>query len=315
MRALLGAGHRPRLLVRATSRVEGFDRGKIELSAGDVTDSASITSALDGCEAVFHAAALVKRWDPDPSAFERVNVRGTENVIREALDAHVNRIVYTSSFFALGPSDDGPGGIIDEGHARDPAHWHTPYERTKALADARVRALVSQGAPVVTLYPAVIYGPGDLTEGNIVGRLVLDFASGKLPGIPCRGDRRWGYAFVEDVAAGHLLAFEKGKAGGRYILGGENCTADTFFEILAGLLGRRVPRFHLPYGLVWSAGLFEELLARFGIREPRLTRAEAATYRHHWAYDDTRARSELGYRGRWLEEGLRQTLGGMFRNR
>ncbi|HET6201754.1 MAG TPA: NAD-dependent epimerase/dehydratase family protein [Planctomycetota bacterium] len=305
VRALLGAGMRPRLFVRDPGRLGGLDLGKVEVAVGDLLYRSSLRRALEGCEAVFHAAALVKRWVPDRRAFDRVNVEGTEALIREA---GARRIVYTSSFFALGCSDDGPGGVIDEDHRRDPEHWHTDYERTKALADVRVRALASEGAPVVTLYPAVLYGPGDMTEGNIVGRLVLDFAAGRLPGIPCRGDRKWGYAFVEDVAGGHLLAFEKGKPGDRFILGGENCTADRFFEVLAGVLGRRPPRLHLPYGLVWSAALFQEVLARLFARDPRLTRAEAATYRHHWAYDDSRARKELGYRGRPLEEGLRATV-------
>lgn len=308
VRALLDAGGSVRLLARPTSRVPEALRNRIEVLTGDVTDPPSVRRALADCDTVFHAAALVKRSVPDRSAFDRVNVEGAATVIREAAAAGVGRIVYTSSFFALGCSDDGPGGVIDEDHRRDPDHWHTEYERTKALADARVRSLVSAGAPVVSLFPAVIYGPGALTEGNLVGRLVLDFADGRLPGIPGRGDRKWGYAFAEDVARGHLLAFEKGEPGGRYILGGENCTVDRFFETLGRVLGKRPPRFHLPRGLLSGVAWFEEARARLTRRDPRITRAEVATYRHHWAYDDSRARRELGYLGRSLEEGLRATV-------
>ena len=311
VRALLEARWTVRLLARPTSRIAEGLRRRVEIFSGDVTDAASIRRAVLGCDAVFHAAALVKRWVRDRSAFERVNVEGALAVIREAAASGVRRIVYTSSFFALGCSDDGPGGVIDEEHRRDLGHWHTEYERTKAVADERVAALASEGAPVVTLYPAVIYGPGELTEGNLVGRLVLDFAEGRVPGIPGRGDRKWGYAFAEDVARGHLLAFEMGKPGGRYILGGENCTVDRFFEVLGSLLGKKPPRLHLPCGLLSAVAFFEEVKARSTGRDPKITRAEAATYRHHWAYDDSRARRELGYRGRSLEEGLRATVAGL----
>jgi farnesol dehydrogenase len=198
--------------------------------------------------------------------------------------------------------------VIDEDHPRDLDHVHTDYERTKALADARVRALVAVGSPVVTLYPAVLYGPGALTEGNLVGKLVLDFARGRLPGVPCRGDRLWGYAFVDDVAEGHLLALERAAPGSRYILGGENATVDRFFEVLARRLGRRRPRLHLPRSLLLFAGALEEWRARLTGKGPLLTRGEARTYKHHWAYDDARARRELGYRGRSLEEGIARTV-------
>jgi len=267
-----------------------------------------VRRALEGCDALIHAAALVKRWVRDRSAFDRTNVEATECLFGAAAEAGVRRILYTSSFFALGCSDAGPGGVIDEDHPRDLGHVHTDYERTKAIADARVRNLVAEGAPVVTLYPAVLYGPGALTEGNLVGKLVLDFARGRLPGIPCRGDRLWGYAYVDDVAAGHLLALDKAAPGSRYILAGENVIVDRFFEVLARLLRRRPPRFHLPMSLMLLLGAIEEIKARLTGMNPLLTRAEARTYEHHWAYDDSRARRDLGYRGRSLEEGLARTV-------
>ena len=182
-RHLAARGHALRVLARPTSRLEGLPEG-VEVAAGDVTDALSMACAAEGCEAVVHMAALVKIWVPDPERFEAVNVGGLVNALAAARAAGA-RLVYTSSFMALGPSG---AGALDAERPHPGPPFRNRYERTKARADALAREAAAGGQDVVILYPGVIYGPGDMTEGNIVARMIADHLNGRLPG--ARGPRR-----------------------------------------------------------------------------------------------------------------------------
>ena len=187
-------------------------------------------------------AALVKIWVPDPERFEAVNVGGLVNALAAARAAGA-RLVYTSSFMALGPSG---AGALDAERPHPGPPFRNLYERTKARADALAREAAAAGQDVVTLYPGVIYGPGDMTEGNIVARMIADHLNGRLPALVGPGDRRWSYAFVEDVAEGHALALEKGRAGDRFVLGGENATLARVFDLVREIAGVPPPRLPDP---------------------------------------------------------------------
>jgi farnesol dehydrogenase len=302
-RRLAARGHALRVLARPTSRLEGLPEG-FEVAAGDVTDPLSLRAAAEGCAAVVHMAALVKIWVPDPGRFEEVNVGGLENALLAARSAGA-RLVYTSSFIALGPS--GPG-CLDASRPHPGPPFRNAYERTKALADARAREAASAGQDVVILYPGVIYGPGDMTEGNIVARMVADHLGGRLPGLVGPGDRRWSYAFVEDVAEGHALALEKGRPGDRFVLGGENATLARLFDLLREIAGAAPPRRRIPYGLASAVGRAQWLWAELTGHPPQLTHGEVGVFREEWALDSARAERELGYAPRPLAEGLRETV-------
>jgi NAD+-dependent farnesol dehydrogenase len=174
--ALVNAGHGLRLLARPTSLRAGLPEGA-ELAPGDVTDAGSMVRAAQGCDAVVHLAALVKVWVPDATAFERVNVGGLQNALRAAKEAGA-RLVYTSSFIAIGPAGPEPVGE-ERRHPGDT--FRNAYERTKAQADALALEACAAGQDVVVLYPGVIYGPGEMTEGNIVVRMIADHLQGKMP--------------------------------------------------------------------------------------------------------------------------------------
>lgn len=302
-RHLARRGHALRVLARPTSRLEGLPEG-IEVAAGDVTDALSMTSAASGCDAVLHAAALVKIWVKDPRLFEAVNVGGLVNALAAARSTGA-RLVYTSSFIALGPSGEG---------ARDATRPHPGppfrnlYERTKARADVLAREAATGGQDVVTLYPGVIYGPGEMTEGNIVARMIADHLNGRLPALVGPGDRRWSYAFVEDVAEGHALALEKGLPGDRFVLGGENATLARVFDLVREIAGVSPPRYRIPYGLASVIGRAQWLWAELTGHPPQLTQGEVGVFREEWACDSTRAEGELGYEWRPLVEGLRETV-------
>src|SRR6185436_1432226 len=180
--AELAPPHELRLLVRPGSSRDRFPAG-VEFAVGDVTDRASLERAMDGCDAVVHAAALVKILAP-AEQFDGINVGGLENVLAAADPGghrgRIERIVYLSSFMALGPTEGGPGGELDESADSSDRVWINDYERTKALADRRARQAIAQGAPLVVVYPGVIYGPGEMTEGNLVVRGIVEAVNKRL---------------------------------------------------------------------------------------------------------------------------------------
>ncbi len=180
---LEAAGHEVRGLVREGSRWDDRPAGA-EAAAGDITDPSSLNRAVEGRDAIVHAAALVKMWVRDRSEFDRVNVQGLANVIAAARDSGA-RLVYTSSFIALGPTD---GETFDENSPRRSEEFYTDYERTKWLADQLARNTPADRLDMVRLYPGVVYGPGSLTQGNYIVQLLLQHARGKLPGIAAEAE-------------------------------------------------------------------------------------------------------------------------------
>ena len=302
----LAPRHALRLLVRPSASRERFPAG-VEFAAGDVTDRASLEAAAAGCDALVHAAALVKILAP-AAAFDRVNVGGLENVLAAAGAAGVPRLLYVSSFIALGPSERGPGGMLDESAEPRDRAWINDYERSKTLADRAARAAISGGAPLRVVYPGVIYGPGELTEGNIVVRHILDLAHRRLPALLGKPERRWNYAYVDDVARGIGLALERGADGSRYVLGGENVTSGEFYRQIGEQGGIAVPERRMPDGVAKLAGGLMKLGARLTGGVPKLTPDLVEIYRHDWSYSSARAMADLDYRPRSFADGLRPTL-------
>ncbi|HBL28917.1 MAG TPA: hypothetical protein DD490_18945 [Acidobacteria bacterium] len=298
--------HALRLLVRPGSSRERFPDG-VEFAAGDVTDRASLTRALEGCDAIVHAAALVKILAP-AAQFDRINVGGLENVLAAAAELGTGRIVHVSSFMALGPTERGPGGELDESAEVGDRVWINDYERTKAAADRRARQAIAAGVPLVVVYPGVIYGRGELTEGNIVVRHVLDLIHGRLPALLGRPERRWNYVNVEDVARGVVLALEKAAPGSRYVLGGENVRQDEFYALVGRLTGAKIPSLRMPDLVAKASGALMKGWAQLTGGTPQLTPDLVEVYRHDWAYRSARAEAELGYTWRTLEQGLTETV-------
>jgi nucleoside-diphosphate-sugar epimerase len=298
--------HALRLLVRRPQARRDLP-GEVEVAPGDVADAAALERAAAGCEAVVHAAALVKILAPE-SEFERTNVGGLENLVAAARAAGARKVVYVSSFIALGPTEGGPGGTLDEGAEPRDRPWINAYERTKALADRRARGAIAAGEPWNVVYPGVIYGPGELTEGNIVVRHLLDLAHRRVPALLGRPERRWNYVFVDDVARGIVAVLERAPAGERYVLGGENVTQEDFYRLAAELGAIDVPSRRMPDGLAKAAGALARGWARLSGTVPKLTPDLVEIYRHDWAYDSWRARRELGYEARSLRAGLTSTF-------
>ncbi|XP_057973655.1 uncharacterized protein LOC131161713 [Malania oleifera] len=309
-RRLLSQGHSVRALVRPTSDLSSLPPasgdGSFELAFGDVTDYQSLLEASSGCDALFHAAALVEPWLPDPSRFFSVNVGGLENVLRAFADTKTaQRIIYTSSFFALGPTD---GYVADESQIHHEKFFCTEYERSKAAADKIALRAASEGVPIVAVYPGVIYGPGKVTAGNVVAQMLIERFNGRLPGYVGSGNDKFSFSHVDDVVEGHLAALNKGQPGERYLLTGENASFKQVFDIAAIITETKRPWFCIPLWMVEVYGWISLLISRITGKLPLISPPTVNVLRHQWAYTCEKAKLELGYNPRNLNEGLAEVL-------
>lgn len=306
--ALLENGHDVRLLVRDRTRERDLrDRG-FDTVVGSLVRPDWFGAALEGREAVMHAGALVRNWVPNPEAFEQINVAGSWALAEAAIDAGVRRFVYTSSFFALGPSPDGRP--VDESALAQPppARFFNAYHSTKFRAARLLQSFRDRGLELLTLFPTVVYGPGAETDGNHVTRIFRMLQQGRFPGLIGGGGQRWNLAFVEDVTRGHLLALERGGPGGAWILGGHDVPLRDLAAEAARRLGVRAPTRSLSYGLCHVMARLEEMKARLLATPPALTRGEVDIYRHDWVYSSERAVRELDYRITPLNAALNVTV-------
>ena len=289
-RLLAGQGADLRLLVRAGSRRENLDGLRADLVVGDLTDPRSLRRGMEGCEAVFHVAADYRLWIRDPRPMYASNVEGTAAVIEAAQAAGVRRTVYCSSVATLGfgydrlpVNEDTPVQVADMiGH----------YKRSKYLAERKAMELAAKGADVVIVNPSTPIGERDI-KPTPTGRIVLDFLLGNFPAYMETG---MNLVDVHDVARGHLLAFEKGRCGERYILGGENLTLKQILDMLGELTGLPSPTMKVPHAVAMAFAAFDQTFNGYlRNREPRATIDEVRMGKKFMWVDSGKAERELGY--------------------
>jgi dihydroflavonol-4-reductase len=291
-RALLGEQWQVRVLARRGSDRRNLQNLDVEVSEGDLADLGSLERAAQGCDGLFHVAADYRLGARDPAELYRANVEGTRNVLNAAYRAGVRRIVYTSSVATIGiPTDGTPG---DERTASSLENMIGHYKRSKFLAEEVVRDAARGGISVVIVSPSTPVGPGDV-KPTPTGLLVLDAAAGRMPAYV---DTGLNIVHVDDVAAGHLLAYERGKPGERYILGGQDMSLREILEVIARLEGRHPPRVRLPYGVVLPIAYLAEGFARLTGRSGRITLEGVRMSRKKMFFSSAKAARELGYRWR-----------------
>ena len=292
-RQLLQRGHEVKALVRPGSDRRNLENLDIALVEGDLTDTASLKRAVSGCRVLFHVAADYRLWIPDPERMYRTNVDGTRELLRAAADAGASRMVYTSSVATLGINPD-----------RTPADESTPvalgdmvghYKRSKFLAEQAVRELVEeQGLPAVIVNPSTPVGPRDV-KPTPTGRIILDTLRRKMPAYV---DTGLNIAHVDDVAAGHLLAFERGEPGRRYILGGENLSLQAILGMICDYAGLAPPRLRLPHNAVYPFAWLAEQWARVSGKEPFATVDGVKMAKKFMYFSSALAQQALGYEAR-----------------
>jgi dihydroflavonol-4-reductase len=297
-RALLYAGHRVRVLARPRGDRRNLVDLPVAIAEGDLAQPDSLPRAVADCRYLFHVAADYRLWVPDPEPMFRVNVAGTRALMEAALAAGVERIVYTSSVATLGLVADG---VADETTPSREEDMIGPYKLSKFRAEAVVRELVAKrDLPAVIVNPSTPVGPRD-RRPTPTGRVILEAARGRVPGFV---DTGLNIVHVDDVAAGHLAAAERGRIGERYILGGENLSLADILAVVAGLVGRSPPRLKVPYALALPVAIGAELAARVSGREPFITRDGVRMARKKMYFTSAKAARELGYRARPAREAI-----------
>jgi dihydroflavonol-4-reductase len=301
-RTLVDAGWQVRVLARAGSDRSNLQQLAVDIAEGDLNDPGSLERALSGCEGLFHVAADYRLGARDPGPLYRTNVDGTRNILNAARMAGVARIVYTSSVATIGIPADGTPGEEKTPAALSNMIGH--YKRSKFLAEEVAREAAREGLSVVIVNPSTPVGPGDI-KPTPTGQLILDAASGRMPAYV---DTGLNIVHVDDVAAGHLLAFERGRAGERYILGGEDMTLQAILAEIARLVGRKPPRIRLPYAAVLPVAYLAEGLAALSGRSGRVTLEGVRMSRKRMFFSSGKAAGELGYRWRPPLEAFEDAL-------
>jgi dihydroflavonol-4-reductase len=304
LRSLVAAGHHVRALVRPNSDRRNLSGIDCEIVTGDLVEPLSLPRALRGCEAVFHVAADYRLWVPDREKMHRTNVQGTVDLFRAAVAAGVSRIVYTSSVATLRLRSDG--FPADEASHAELSDIIGAYKQSKFLAEREVKRLVEKdGMPVIIVKPTAPFGPGDV-KPTPTGRMIMEAASGRMPAYVNTG---LNVVHVDDVAAGHLLAYDRGVVGESYILGGENRTLQWILETVAELAGRPPPRVRLPHWFVTPIAYVAEGVTRVrGGGEPMITLDGVRMARKLMYFSSAKAQRELGYTARPAVEALRDQI-------
>jgi dihydroflavonol-4-reductase len=299
--ALRARGHCVRVLARPSSSRTNLNAADV-VCDGDLRDRASLAAALKDVRHLFHAAADYRLWARNPEEIQRSNVEGTRLIMEEALSAGVERIVYTSSVATLKLTD---GAASTEDNPLADGEGIGAYKRSKVAAERLVEAMIQRdGLPGVIANPSTPIGPRDVRP-TPTGRIIVEAASGRMPAFV---DTGLNLAHVDDVAAGHIAALERGRIGERYILGGDNVFLADMLADIARLVGRRPPKLKLPRTMLYPIAYGAELLATLRGVEPFITSDGLRMARHHMFFDDSKARRELGYVSRPYREGLADAI-------
>ena len=285
---LLQEGHDVNVLVRKTSNTRNIQGLPLKVVYGDLRDIDSLKKAASGCNGLFHAAAMYGFWARNPQDFYDINVEGTKNAIEAAVSEGLEKIVYTSSESTLDPgSSMGENGY----DLASPDDVFGDYKKSKLLAEIEVLRLCKKGYPVTIVNPTTPIGKGDIYP-TPTGRIVLDMLNGAMPAYVNTG---LNIIDVEDVAEGHLLAFEKGRCGERYVLGNENLTLKDMLEMIAQIAGLDAPKIQIPLAAARFLAYIDEFLSGKILKKcPRVPLAAVKTAYKFKYYDCTGDAKKLG---------------------
>ncbi len=304
VRDLRARGDEVTCLVRSPEKAQELAALGCALVEGDLSDEAAIRTGMEGCDAVIHGAAVYEVGIPksEHTAMYEANVLGTERVLRAALDAEVPRVVYISTVAAFGNTN---GEVVDETYVHPADDYTSYYEETKVQAHRIARRLIDEESlPCVIVQPGGVYGPND---HSALGSQIEQFLAGRMPMIAFP-DLGMNLVYVDDAAAGVLLALDKGEIGESYVLGGQITTMREIIETLASVSGRKAPKRAMPTPLLKALTPIGPVIGKVMNQGPNLGElirsADGVTF---WAKHD-KAIAELGYSPRGLEQGLRDTL-------
>jgi dihydroflavonol-4-reductase len=286
-------GHDVRALLRESSDRRGLNGADFEPVQGDIANVRTLTHAMRGCDWCFHVAASYYLWMRDYAAMYAANVEGTRNVIAAAVGAGCSRIVYTSTVGCIGLSLEGNGAVTptDEATPVSEDQMTNHYKLSKWRAEVAALEFAAKGAPVIIVNPSAPVGPRD-AKPTPTGQIIVDFLNRRLPAYL---DTGLNWVHVRDVAAGHVLAAEKGHVGERYILGSDegNWTMKQTLDWLSEITGLPAPKVRMPYFVALATAHCDELLSRLTGEAPRVPLAGVRMGRYKMFFSSAKAIREL----------------------
>ena len=300
-RQLVARGDDVRVLLRPSSTNRAIADLSLEYVTGDLRDPASLDRALKGVKRVFHVAADYRLWAKRKQDIYDSNVGGTKNLLGAAKRAGVEQLIYTSTVATIAVDrPQHPNELTDAKLEEMVGH----YKRSKWMAEREALDAAKAGLPVIVVMPTTPVGPWDW-KPTPTGKIILDFLNGKMPGYVETG---LNFVGVEECAAGHLLAAEKGKVGERYLLGGENLTLKAMLDTLSKITGLRAPRLKIPHGLALGVAYASTVFSRLVGREPGIPVEGVKIARHMMFVDCSRAQRELGFKAGSVAAALERAV-------
>ena len=300
-RELIKNGEEVKVLIRKTSDTRNIDNLEVEKVYGDIRDVDSMRSALKGCDTLFLTAAYFAHWAPNPKLLYEVNVGGTKASLQAALEADIEKVVYTSTNNAIAAS--GPMPATEEKAFN---YWESKdhYSMSKYIAENEARMFISKGLPLVIVNPTLVIGINDI-KPTPSGQMIIDVVKKKMPGYIDGGIN---IIDVEDVAQGHILAVTKGKGGNRYLLGNRNVTVYEYLKLIADIAGVKPPAIKLPYKLALALGHIFELGSYITKKPPVVTASEVRIGKMTEWYDCSKAVNELGLPQTPIETTIKKAI-------
>ena len=287
-RQLVARGETVRVLMRPSSSNRAISDLSLEYVTGDLRDKASLERALNRVDRVFHLAADYRLWAKHSRDIYDSNVGGTKNLLAAAMNAGIDKLIYTSTVATI--AVDRPQ-LPNESTDAKLEEMVGHYKRSKWMAEREVLQAARDGFPVIIAMPTTPVGPWDW-KPTPTGKIILDFLNGKMPGYVETG---LNFVGVEECAAGHLLAAERGKIGERYLLGAENLTLKALLDMLAGITGLRAPSMKIPHGVALGVAYVESAFSRLIGKEPQIPVEGVKIAQHKMFVDCSRAQRELGF--------------------
>ena len=296
-------GHKLKLLVRESSDISPFQNFEnIEYVYGDVRDINSLNDAVDNIEIIYHLAAYTGIWARKKSIYYDINVKGTENIAKLALEKNL-KFFYVSSFTALGPTPPEP---VDETHENE--QFYMEYEKSKYQAKKLVKEYISKGLKAIIFYPGIVYGPGDF---NIFGRMLYDVMRGKLLPLgicPGKGGSMTCLSYVDDLAGAFVSVIHREDLiGEEFIVGGENITFREYLDLIAEIgIDKKAKK--VPFWVAMTYAWLLEAKTFFNKKVPYLNRPTLRAIKYHRSYSSEKAVEKFNYKITPLREGLTKTI-------
>ncbi len=303
LRELLDDGREVKLLVRKDADTANIDGLDVEIAYGDLRDSESLQSALNGCNILYHAAAYYSLWDRDQQLIYDINLEGTRKILEASEKKNLEKIIYTSTVGCIGLNEDTTPANENTFFNKSTLANH--YKKSKFQAEQIALQFARNGLPIVIVNPSTPVGPRDI-KPTPTGKIILDFLNRKMPAYL---DTGLNLIDVKDCARGHILAEQKGVPGERYILGNQNMSLFDILTSLEKITGLKAPRIKMPFWVALSAGWVCEMVSNHLTgKPPAVPLAGVKMAKYFMYFDSSKAVQELGLEQNSVEKALRQSV-------